>query len=76
LGVCLLATGAILAACATPASRSVLPRVLGPSDERPPWLRDLQQPIERYPAPQGWGGDYLAQAGRGHDPSTAPARAG
>jgi hypothetical protein len=31
-----------------------------PSDERPPWLRDLPQPIERYPAPQGWGGDNLA----------------
>jgi hypothetical protein len=72
----LLATAAILAACAMAPSRSVLPRVLGPSDERPHWLRDLQQPIERYPAPQGWGGDYLAQTGRAHHPSTAPTRAG
>lgn len=31
-----------------------------PSDERPPWLRDLPQPIERFPAPQDWGGDNLA----------------
>jgi hypothetical protein len=51
----------VAVACSGPAQRAIVPMLRGaPSDERPPWLRDLQQPIERYPAPQGWGGDNLA----------------
>jgi hypothetical protein len=51
----------VAAACSAPAQRAIVPMLRGaPSDERPPWLRDLPQPIERYPAPHGWGGDNLA----------------
>jgi hypothetical protein len=51
----------LAAACSAPAQRAIVPMLRGaPSDERPPWLRDLPQPLERYPAPQGWGGDNLA----------------
>jgi hypothetical protein len=48
-------------ACSAVAPRSMLPPLpRGPSDDRPAWLRDLPQPLERHPAPQGWGGDHLA----------------
>jgi hypothetical protein len=51
------------AACSGPPPRGALPGLHGlPSDERPPWLRDLPERIERYPAPQGWGGDHMAAA--------------
>jgi len=51
----------LVAACSAPAQRAIVPMLRGaPSDERPPWLRDLPQPIERHPAPHGWGGDYQA----------------
>jgi hypothetical protein len=53
-------------ACSLAPPRSTLPSLRGePSDERPPWLRDLPQPLERHPAPQGWGGDHLAAAATG-----------
>ena len=43
------------------APRGTVPRLrVGPSDERPPWLRDLPDPLERHPAPEGWGGDQMA----------------
>jgi hypothetical protein len=64
----------MVAACSTPSSRSMLPRLRGlPSDERPPWLRDLPAQLERYPAPQHWGGDNLASNGGGARPGSAPA---
>lgn len=51
----------LAAACSGPAQRAIVPMLRGaPSDERPPWLRDLPQPLERYPARQGWGGDNMA----------------
>ncbi len=51
----------VVTACSDVSSRRTMQRLQGgPSDERPPWLRDLPQPLERHPAPQGWGGDYLA----------------
>ena len=63
LGVCLAAVLGSASACSGPVQRAVVPMLRGaPSDERPTWLRDLPQPLERYPAPQGWGGDYLAAA--------------
>lgn len=61
VGLCVVAVLGSAAACSGPAQRAVVPTLRGaPSDERPPWLRELPQPIERYPAPQGWGGDNLA----------------
>lgn len=58
-----LAVVACLAACAGASQRNGLPMLRdAPSTERPPWLRDLPAQIERYPAPQGWGGDNLATA--------------
>jgi len=58
----------LLAGCSEAPARRMLPRFMqGPSDERPPWLRDPPQPVERLPAPEGWGGDHLA------GPSTGPA---
>ncbi|WP_244408219.1 hypothetical protein [Roseomonas fluvialis] len=61
LSVCVAAVLCFATACSGPAQRAVVPMLRGgPSDERPPWLRELPQPIERYPAPQGWGGDNLA----------------
>ena len=51
----------VLAACSEVSPRGTLPRLRGePSEDRPPWLRDLPQPLERHPAPEGWGGDHLA----------------
>lgn len=51
----------LMAGCFDVSMRRMVPRFLeGPSDERPSWLRDLPQPLERYPAPEGWGGDHLA----------------
>ncbi len=65
LGICVAVMAFTLAACSTTSPTSVMPRLRGmPSDERPPWLRDLPEQLERYPAPQGWGGDHLAQTGR------------
>lgn len=49
-----------VAACSGGSLRG-MPRLQGePSDDRPAWLRDLPQPLERHPAPEGWGGDHLA----------------
>jgi len=60
-GLCLAVAVCLVAACSGPAQRSVLPTLRGaPSSDRPPWLRDLPVPLERHPAPQGWGGDSLA----------------
>jgi hypothetical protein len=56
-----LGLAAVLAACSGAPPRSVLPRLREePSTARPPWLRDLPPVLERYPAPEGWGGDHLA----------------
>jgi hypothetical protein len=61
LSMILVAAACILAACAPEPPRMLVPRLRGePSSERPPWLRDLPEQLERYPAPHGWGGDYLA----------------
>ena len=68
--LCLAGLVLVAAACSGPPPRSMTPRLRpGPSDERPPWLRDLPVPLERYPAPQGWGGDYLAAAPPGFSAS-------
>jgi hypothetical protein len=59
--ICFAGMICLAAACSAPTQRAIVPMLRGaPSDERPPWLRDLPQPLERYPAPQGWGGDNLA----------------
>jgi len=51
----------LAAACSAMAPRRVLPPLPSASStERPPWLRDLPTQIERYPAPEGWGGDHMA----------------
>jgi hypothetical protein len=51
----------VMGACSAVPPRSMLPPLPGASStERPPWLRDLPDHLERYPAPQGWGGDYMA----------------
>lgn len=53
----------VTAACSDLSTRTTMQRLQGgPSDDRPPWLRDLPEQIERHPAPQGWGGDHLAAA--------------
>jgi hypothetical protein len=60
--ICLGGLICVVAACAAQSPRGVAPRLPGaPSDERPRWLRDLPQQLERYPAPEGWGGDHLAR---------------
>ncbi|CAH0173330.1 hypothetical protein [Roseomonas sp. CECT 9278] len=61
--LCLAVVAVVVAACAGASPRDGLPMLRdAPSTERPPWLRDLPAQIERYPAPQGWGGDNLAAA--------------
>lgn len=56
-----LAAALMMAACSASPPAGALPRLRGiPSDERPPWLRDLPAQLERHPAPQHWGGDNLA----------------
>ena len=56
----------LTAGCSAALPRGMLPPLpRGPSEDRPPWLRDLPVKLERYPAPHGWGGDNLAQAGDG-----------
>jgi hypothetical protein len=61
--LCMAVAAGVVAACAGAPQRDRLPMLReGPSTERPPWLRDLPAQIERYPAPQGWGGDNLAVA--------------
>ena len=66
IGLPLLVLGGaacLIAGCSDASMRRMMPRFLeGPSDERPSWLRDPPQQLERHPAPQGWGGDYLAAA--------------
>ncbi|WP_372620577.1 hypothetical protein [Falsiroseomonas sp.] len=43
-----------------------LPRLRGWSqdDERPPWLRDLPEQLERHPVPDRWPNDTLAKLRR------------
>lgn len=61
VGICLTVTALMMAACSSSAPGRMMPRLeSGPSEDRPPWLRDLPQPLERYPAPEGWGGDHMA----------------
>lgn len=61
-GLCLAGAMCLAVACSTAPQRD-LPLLRGaPSSERPAWLRDLPVPLERFPAPQRWGGDYLASA--------------
>ena len=51
----------VMGACSAVPPRSMLPSLPGASSaDRPPWLRDLPAQLERYPAPQGWGGDHMA----------------
>lgn len=60
------------AGCSAPPPLGMLPYLQrGPLEDRPPWLRDLPVQLERYPAPHGWGGDNLAQAGDGAAPGVA-----
>lgn len=61
LRIGLIGALALVAACSPVAPRRPLPPLpSGSSTERPPWLRDLPARIERHPAPEGWGGDYMA----------------
>ncbi len=61
LSVVIAGTVIAVAACKDAPPRRMLPTLREvPSDERPSWYRNLPVPLERYPAPQGWGGDYLA----------------
>lgn len=77
LSIGVVGMACLVAACAPTAPRSVMPRLHGgPSDERPPWLRDLPERLERYPAPQGWGGDHLARQDSRGGGATALPRAG
>ena len=60
---CLIGTACVLVACSSMLPSSTMPHLQrGLSDDRPPWLRDVPAQLERHPAPQGWGGDYLAAA--------------
>ena len=72
---CLIGTACVLVACSSMLPSSTMPHLQrGLSDDRPPWLRDVPAQLERHPAPQGWGGDYLADVPRARPAGLPPSR--